>query len=175
MRLSILLFFGILFSGNSIAQIDSVDFFLFSIAKISPEYANERVYNDSNDNYIFVKKERFYSIISQDSLDLEKLNSEILLKVSDWNKIKKILKPSEKELNKLKNLEVADCYIPRHAMIFYNGLDEVVGLIEICFECQQSKTYGECSYWGINITPKGYEKLEKIYARKKSRNKKNGR
>jgi len=172
MRISFIFIIVIFLSQEITAQIDSSDFFLFSISKISPEFIDMREYNDSTDNFTIISVERYYSIITKDSLIQEKLTNQTLLKKSDWLRIKKILNPSENELNKLTDWELADCYIPRHAMIFHNANDEIIGLIEICFECQQTRTYGICDNWKIIITPNGFKKLENIYRKNNLINKK---
>lgn len=34
-----------------------------------------------------------------------------------------------------------DCYEPRHAIVFLNSSDKVVGYFEFCFECQNHRTF----------------------------------
>ncbi|RXR28896.1 hypothetical protein EQG68_13770 [Flavobacterium piscinae] len=36
--------------------------------------------------------------------------------------------------------EIAKCYNPRHSIIFYNEKNEIFGYIEICFECNRTKS-----------------------------------
>lgn len=98
-------------------------------------------------------------------MDLARLKNEKLLQISDWKKIDEILNPSQKELEKLGEREAADCYYPRHAIIFYNEADSVIGLIEICLECDAYRNYGICNTWGINITPNGYKNLDRLFGR----------
>jgi hypothetical protein len=41
--------------------------------------------------------------------------------------------------NGSKNEYMIMCYIPRHAILFYDKDDKVIGIYEICFECQKVK------------------------------------
>jgi hypothetical protein len=45
-----------------------------------------------------------------------------------------------KEMFNGKERSIVDmCYIPRHAILFYNANDDIVGIYEICFECKNVK------------------------------------
>ena len=37
----------------------------------------------------------------------------------------------------------APCYIPRHVAVFYNMKNEVIGFLEICFECNRARFVSE--------------------------------
>ncbi|MCO6163922.1 hypothetical protein [Flavobacterium sp. NRK F7] len=49
-----------------------------------------------------------------------------------------------------KEQHLADCYNPRHEVVFKNKSNEIMGSIEICFECndfRHSKSLGEATYY----------------------------
>jgi uncharacterized protein YqgQ len=86
---------------------------------------------------------------SIDNTDYYKLNyikNNIIEIKEKYLKSRIVLNPSQ--LNKLKNglincktkNWVAACYDPRHSILFYNKKDEVLGFIEICFECNRAES-----------------------------------
>lgn len=141
------------------------NFSVVQIGQIAPTMIETRVYIDSTDTFGTIEVERFYSVIQSDSVAKSKLKNEKLLQLEDWNVIWKILKPTPEELSRVTDREVADCYIPRHVLTFYDENGELIGLIEICFECFAYKTFGICSDWGITILPGSYAELEVVFNR----------
>ena len=45
----------------------------------------------------------------------------------------------ESALGKRKSDIVTMCYIPRHAVVFMDSIDNILGIYEICFECGNGK------------------------------------
>lgn len=58
------------------------------------------------------------------------LRNKIVLNDNQTLKLKKSLVKT-----KVKIEERADCYEPRHIIVFYNEKDEIFGYVELCFEC----------------------------------------
>ncbi|MBA4154341.1 hypothetical protein [Flavobacterium sp.] len=61
------------------------------------------------------------------------VRNRILLDQDQINKLK-----SELEKCKTEDVEPADCYWPRHVLIFTNTKNEIFGYIEICFSCSNT-------------------------------------
>ena len=52
--------------------------------------------------------------------------------------IKKLKKSIVKSSNKIE--ERANCYDPRHTIVFYNENNDIIGFVELCFSCMNSKS-----------------------------------
>lgn len=61
-------------------------------------------------------------------------------------------------IRETKNCEIAMCFDPRHAILFYNDKEEIIANIEICFEC--GGDYGTFKYNELCI--EGLEPIGKI-------------
>lgn len=62
--------------------------------------------------------------------------------------------------------EEADCYEPRHAVLFYNEKNVLVGVVEVCFECFKTKEAGICIDAGVMMYADNYTELRKLFATK---------
>jgi hypothetical protein len=59
--------------------------------------------------------------------------------------------------------EVGACYEPRHSVVFYNNQNEIIGYIEICFECSQIHVFGKVPFPG-QMAYEDYMRIKKIFA-----------
>lgn len=39
-------------------------------------------------------------------------------------------------------MDYAECYSPRHGILFYDSAKNLLGFLEICLECQGNKHFG---------------------------------
>ena len=119
---------------------------------------------DHSEYYYFLRNKKFFqsrkkwlknnsfegSIIMEDQLDITKLDSTVF--EFGFNKIdvqfiksEFFLDSTEVKLalnemfNGKKNSFKDFCYMPRHAVLFYNEFEEVIGIYEICFQCSNVK------------------------------------
>ncbi len=60
--------------------------------------------------------------------------------------------------------EIGACYEPRHGVVFYNNQNELIGYIEICFECSQIHVFGKIPFPG-QMAYEDYMRIKKIFAR----------
>ena len=90
----------------------------------------------------------------------EYVGQKIKLKKSDYKNVLKI--PSKKVDSLIEVVVIADCYIPRHGLNFYDSKQNLVGFLEICFECNRFETAGEVP---LNLVSFGEEmsNLKKVY------------
>jgi hypothetical protein len=83
---------------------------------------------DKKDKYEYLKND---SIIRIPEIYLR---NKIQISKSQITKLKKNLVKSNNEIG-----EIADCYEPRHTIVFYNKKDEILGFVELCFSCVNSR------------------------------------
>lgn len=62
----------------------------------------------------------------------------------------------------VREIEVMECYTPRHAILFENELGQVFSYVEICIECLRVKTYPESLDIGEFCVEK-YQLLENFF------------
>lgn len=110
---------------NDINQIESI----FSQTKKIEIYAYlVQSKWDRNDKYEYLKKD---SIVNIPEIYLR---NKIELNKKQISKLKKTLIKSPNEID-----ERADCYMPRHTIVFYNENDVILGYVELCFSCMNSR------------------------------------
>ncbi len=85
------------------------------------------------------REDRFTDVnyIRNNNIEIKEkyVRNRILLNQDQINKLK-----SEFENCKSEDFESADCYWPRHVLIFTNTKNEIFGYIEICFSCGNSES-----------------------------------
>jgi hypothetical protein len=108
------------------------------IVDLKPQYMDEEKgeTKDSSRNF-------FTSIIRKTGID----TSLILTKSEITND--SALKQLQIVLNDTSTTRTAyECYTPRHGIAWYNSNNELEAFLEICFECQDYKTWGNISISG---------------------------
>ncbi len=112
-------------------------------------YYDRNKWDDSdNPNYLKV------NYIKNNKIEINEkyLKNRIVLTQSQIKKLKKRLSSCKSSIH-----EVAKCYMPRHAIIFYDENDYVFGYIELCFDCNGSdsspnlKFLSECALRQENL------------------------
>jgi len=112
---------------------------------IFSEDGTERIGRKTVENYdyesIIIKNEEGFK---NDIVNIrnEYVGQKVKLKKSDY---KKVLRIPDKKLSETSEtiVVVADCYIPRHGLSFYDSSGRLTGFLEICFECNRYKTAGD--------------------------------
>ena len=65
-------------------------------------------------------------------------------------------------LGKREALEINACYDPRHAIVFKDSMDQIIGMNEICFSCAKSQiAFRDVEY--VNIYVDDYRYLKKLF------------
>ena len=81
-----------------------------------------------NDKYEYLKKD---SIVNIPEIYLR---NKIELSKKQISKLKKSIIKSPDKID-----ERADCYMPRHTIVFYDEKDVILGYVELCFSCMNSR------------------------------------
>lgn len=65
-------------------------------------------------------------------------------------------------LGKRESVEVNLCYDPRHALVFMDSMDQIIGIYEICFSCAKSRVaFRDVEY--VNIYVDDFRFLKKLF------------
>lgn len=92
------------------------------------------------------------------SVDVDRFKTIIEIKPEDISELlTAIYRPKSQ-------FEVGACYEPRHGIVFYNNVNELIGYIEICFECSQIHVFGKVPFPG-QMAFEDYMRIKKIFAR----------
>ena len=83
---------------------------------------------DRNDKYEYLKKDNIANIPEI------YLRNKIELSKKQISKLKKTIIKSPNKID-----ERADCYMPRHTIVFYDDNDVILGYVELCFSCMNSR------------------------------------
>ncbi|MEP2238464.1 MAG: hypothetical protein ABJI22_08895 [Maribacter sp.] len=86
------------------------------------------------------------------------IGKRISLKESDYDRLFRV---SDSQVSE-SIIVVADCYMPRHGLMFYDSELRLKGFLEICFECNRIETVGEVPI-GIISFGEEMSNLKKIY------------
>lgn len=129
------------------------------IAKVSPTQVETIRLIEDTDEFEKVFENRQYSIIQNDSIDTSKIESDTLLNNLDHEVVLTILQRDKENIES----EVVECYIPRHIISFFDQDHQLIGAIEICFECQHNKTYKISEQNELFLQAKQYEDLKTIF------------
>lgn len=68
----------------------------------------------------------------------------------------------ESTLGKRESNSITMCYNPRHAVVFFDSTDKIMGIYEICFECGNGKIAFN-SVESISIYPEDYLALKNLF------------
>ena len=116
---------------------DPFDYYQFLKNKKFYQSRKKWIKNNSYEESIIVEGTRyemvhFDSIVFENKIikiDKEFIQSEVILdSIETRMALKEMFNGSKNEIINL-------CYIPRHAVIFYNAKGKITGIYEICFEC----------------------------------------
>lgn len=124
---------------------------------------HESIRFNNSDEIDTVKVEYFESIISRNGLDTTRITNLREVNQRNQDDILDLLfniSPGSSEIE-----EVSECYIPRHVVLFYNDQASLVGIVEICFECERTKSFGVSANWTIQIDRVGFNKLQTLVNR----------
>lgn len=77
-----------------------------------------------------------YSSISRGEVNQELFGERVALSEDDLPEISKLLYEYYDMGERL------ECYSPYHGIVFYDAQDQITGYIEVCFMCNQVKTWG---------------------------------
>uniref|UniRef100_UPI00404AABCD hypothetical protein n=1 Tax=Flavobacterium sp. TaxID=239 RepID=UPI00404AABCD len=126
--------FALLFSCKS-GNETAVDLIFEQTSKIEILAYVDRDLWDEEDNPDFYE----VNFIKNKKVDIKDkyLKNKIVLNNQQIVKLKKGLSDSCESFSLFGG---AKCYDPRHAIIFYNNKSEVLGYIEICFECEKANS-----------------------------------
>ncbi|SHK68412.1 hypothetical protein SAMN04488007_3638 [Maribacter aquivivus] len=99
----------------------------------------ETVENCDYESIIIKNEEGFKNDIV--TIKTKYVGQKVKLKKSDY---KKVLKIPDNKLSETSEtiIVVADCYIPRHGLNFYDSSQRLTGFLEICFECNRYEISG---------------------------------
>ena len=129
------------------------------IAKVLPTKVETIRLNEKTDEFEKVIEARQSSIVQNDTIDFLKIKNDTLLSNHDREVVLTILQREKEDIESV----VIECYIPRHFISFYDQDNTLIGAIEICFECQNNRTYKSSDRSELFLQAKQYEDLKKIY------------
>ncbi len=156
----------VLFSLSTVkiqAQIFQNDYQYITIAELLPDTMDGWIWDDSLGK-VEVKKWYFNSLILDNDVDVSRLSNEIRLKDAEKEIILNQLFAPTPEI--IGEQEAADCYEPRHAILFYNQQDVLVGMVEVCFMCFKTKEAGISMDTGISMYPDNFNQLKDFFGAK---------
>ena len=83
------------------------------------------------------KNEKNTYLESKNIIEIPKkhIRNKVTLTNKDIKKLKKSIVKSSNEIE-----ERANCYDPRHTIVFYNENNDIIGFVELCFSCMNSKS-----------------------------------
>lgn len=84
------------------------------------------------------KNEKNTYLESKNIIEIPKKHIRNKVTLTSYKDIKKLKKSIVKSSNKIE--ERANCYDPRHTIVFYNENNDIIGFVEICFSCMNSRT-----------------------------------
>lgn len=127
--LAIITLFQLCFSTAQKNDKNQIDSIFIKTKKIEIYAYLDQSKWDKKDKYEYLKND---SIVNIPSIYLR---NEIKISKKQISKLKKGLIKSPNKIE-----ERADCYMPRHTIFFYDEKDEILGFVELCFSCMNSRT-----------------------------------
>ena|SRR6218665_1884798 len=109
--------------------------------------------------------ERNQNPLKGDSLNPDFISESVTLKADQINELTNILYNFNfSDINRTQSDLIHECYIPRHAVLFYNSNGEMYTYMEYCFECHGNKAGNSKTEMGVFCMGK-YDLLKSFFAK----------